>query len=201
MSCIYMITNLINNKKYIGKTTTNIQKRFREHINDSKKRNKEKRPLYNAINKYGAHCFEICEIEQCSINNLSEREIFWINYYNTYKNGYNATFGGDGKHYIDNKKVLKAYKKTGNISEVHRICGYDKGTISKILKNNMIIIKTPGEVLSKKVSQYDLNGNFIKTYKSYKEAEKAMGNTQRHIADVANGKRKTAYGYIWKWTN
>ena len=52
---------------------------------------------------------------------------------------------------------------------------------------------------SKKVLQYDKNGNFIKEYASYHDAELAMGNTQRHICDVANGKRKTAYGFIWRW--
>ena len=53
MAFIYIITNDVNGKQYVGKTNRNIDKRFREHISDSKKKRCEKRPLYNAMNKYG----------------------------------------------------------------------------------------------------------------------------------------------------
>lgn len=51
MSKIYKIINDINDKVYIGKTKLSIEKRFKQHYEDSKKRNKENRPLYKAINK------------------------------------------------------------------------------------------------------------------------------------------------------
>ena len=59
MSYIYKITNDINNKVYVGKTNLTIEKRFREHCTDSKKFTIEKRPLYNAMNKYGIEHFHI----------------------------------------------------------------------------------------------------------------------------------------------
>ena len=90
---IYKITNKINGKSYIGKTTFSIQKRFQEHLNDSLKERNEKRPLYDAIRKYGKENFFISLVEECDINNLSSREIYWINYYDTFSNGYNATIG------------------------------------------------------------------------------------------------------------
>ena len=53
MAYIYVIKNDINDKVYIGKTQKSIQERFKKHIQDSKRKCCEKRPLYNAINKYG----------------------------------------------------------------------------------------------------------------------------------------------------
>ena len=99
---IYKIKNDINNKVYIGKTTkATIKERFEEHLNDYKKRQEEHRPLYTAMKKYGTEHFYIEEIEKVDICKLEEREKYWINYYNSYKNGYNATLGGDGKILYD----------------------------------------------------------------------------------------------------
>jgi len=50
MSAIYVITNLINQKQYVGKTSYSIEKRWKEHCYDSKKNDVNKhRPLYNAM--------------------------------------------------------------------------------------------------------------------------------------------------------
>lgn len=46
MGYIYCITNIINEKKYVGKTTYSITKRFKEHCSDAIKERCEKRPLY-----------------------------------------------------------------------------------------------------------------------------------------------------------
>lgn len=52
----------------------------------------------------------------------------------------------------------------------------------------------------KKVAQYDLQNNFIQEYESFSEAAQSINKPYgyAHISAVANGKRKTAYGYIWK---
>lgn len=74
MAYIYKIYNDINEKVYIGKTNYSIQKRFQEHCRDSKKDKDERRPLYNAMNKYGIEHFFIEEIEECSIEDSGNRE-------------------------------------------------------------------------------------------------------------------------------
>ena len=203
MGYIYLITNLINNKKYVGKTTQDIEKRWKEHINDSKREKCEIRPLYRAIRKYGKDNFKIEELEKCNTEVLSDREQYWINKLNTYIDGYNATLGGDGKILLDYDEIIRKYLTTHNATEVARVLNCSVDSVYKILRTNDIHVYSGAEIVkertSKKVAQYDKKGNFIKIYNSTKDAERAMGNTQHHIAQVAIGKRKTAYGYIWKY--
>lgn len=96
MSYIYCITNHVNGKKYIGKTTSSVSKRWKEHCRDYKKERCKDRPLYRAMNKYGIDSFSIEMLEECSSKESSGRETYWINEFKTYGNGYNATTGGDG---------------------------------------------------------------------------------------------------------
>ena len=96
MSFIYKITNMLNNKIYIGKTNRTIEERWREHVRSSKLANKNHIPLYKAFNKYGIANFCIEEIEEVPYNIVDEKEQYYIQYYNSYYDGYNATIGGDG---------------------------------------------------------------------------------------------------------
>ena len=57
------------------------------------------------------------------------------------------------------------------------------------------------EKQKKKVDQYSLTGDFIKTWSSVSEAAKAIGGQSSNIASCAAGRRKTAYGYIWRYGN
>lgn len=73
MSYIYVITNDVNGKQYVGKTNKSISKRFKEHISDSKKERCEKRPLYSAMNKYGVEHFHAEQLEKCSVEDAAKR--------------------------------------------------------------------------------------------------------------------------------
>ena len=85
---IYKITNKVNGKVYIGKTEETVEKRFKQHLSEYLKERSKNRPLYRAMQKYGKENFEVCTLEET--NNSSEREIFWIEFYSSYSNGYNA---------------------------------------------------------------------------------------------------------------
>lgn len=98
---IYKITNLINGKIYIGKSL-NIKARFWAHksyykTNAPSKNNKYwHNKLYTAMREFGIENFSFEVIEECNSEDLNQREIYWIDYYNSYNEGYNMTLGGDG---------------------------------------------------------------------------------------------------------
>ena len=90
---IYSILNKVNGKRYIGQTQQDLSKRWGQHIQESK--TFSDRPLYRAISKYGVGMFTVRIIEEdIPIDKLSQRESYWIEQFDTYKNGYNATTGG-----------------------------------------------------------------------------------------------------------
>lgn len=97
MSCgIYKITNLLNNKCYIG-CSKNIEHRWIAHKSESIL---EHNPQYNysihrAFRKYGLDNFKFEIIELTNEMDLFKREVYWIEYYNSYFEGYNETLGGD----------------------------------------------------------------------------------------------------------
>lgn len=207
MPYIYLITNDINNHQYIGKTEySDIQKRFKEHYKESKKSRTEQRPLYRAIRKYGIEHFHIEPIEYVSWEqDLEEREVYWIEQYDTYNNGYNATRGGDGKRKLDYQKIINTYNQVLNANETARILQLDRQTIVDILVNTGTYTKQQikengiANIPKHKVAQYDKNTNeLIAIYSSVQEAEQAVP-TGRHIGQVCTRKRKTAGGYIWRY--
>lgn len=198
MSYIYCITNNINQRQYVGKTDGTIERRWYHHKKDAPKRNFEKRPLYRAINKYGAENFSIKVLEECSPEESSEREIYWIEKLDTYHNGYNATLGGDGKHYLDYDKIVSTYKEIGSIQKTAKILGVSKEQAFYILKAHHIDTSTPTTTY-KPVAKIDPKTHeIIETYPCIEQAEQANGNS-RHIAEVCKGKRRTCKGYEWKY--
>ena len=98
---IYKIENLLNHHVYIGQSV-NIKERWQEHCrNGLADKNASDKiwynyPIYCAIRKYGLENFTFTILEETSLEELNERERYWINYYNSYHDGYNATTGGDG---------------------------------------------------------------------------------------------------------
>jgi group I intron endonuclease len=95
---VYLVTNTINGKQYIGKTTSSLLRRKSHH-------GYRGYALYNAIKKYGREAFVWETLCICSIEELDEKEKFFIKLYNTCIStggvGYNIQLGGNGAPYGD----------------------------------------------------------------------------------------------------
>lgn len=216
MSYIYVITNDINGKQYVGKTNTSIQQRFRTHYKDSKRRVAENRPLYRAINKYGISNFSIQQLEECSEEEASDREIYWIEKLGTYYNGYNATFGGDGKTLFDYDIIVDKYLELKNQKETAKFFGCDPDTVKRACEGKNIEIISSQEVSLKKygkpVYQIDKQtGEIINQYNSLHIAARALiannesnckeDTAETHISEVCRDKRKSFAGYKWAYVS
>lgn len=153
---IYLITNNINGKKYIGQTIRKLSRRWYEHThpNYQSKKSHNYSLLSKAILKYGVENFTIVEIEKVISQNkkdlktrLDELEIYYINFYDTLvKNnkGYNVTKGGNSPSVYDekpvvqygrDKKIIKIYEsitqasiETGvSIADISHCCHKERG--------------------------------------------------------------------------
>jgi len=96
---IYSIICKVNQKRYIGQTRVGLSVRWKQHIQESKGTNHK--PLHRAINKYGVGMFNVRILEEdISLDKLSEREVYWIEQFDTYNTGYNLTTGGEESYTI-----------------------------------------------------------------------------------------------------
>ena len=205
MPYIYKITNDINEKVYIGKTSSSIETRWRQHRDDANTQTKNHRPLYSAIRKYGIEHFFIEQIEEVQTDAIAcEREKYWIEYYGSFKNGYNATKGGDGCQYADYDLIYALFKEGKTGKEICQITGYTDKTVTNALiqaGTTAAERRARGRTNSQAVFMLDLETlEILKSFPSYAEAERFLEKpgSRRHISEVCRGKRQTAYGYKWK---
>lgn len=109
---IYLITNLINGKMYVG-LSVDIPKRWNKHTKTSKNKS---RAIKNALNKYGVDNFNFKMIHQCSKKRLGELEKFYIKKLNTMSpNGYNLTSGGEHPEWSQESRDKLSVSLTGRV--------------------------------------------------------------------------------------
>lgn len=123
---IYKITNP-NGKIYIGKSK-DIEYRFMQYALLDKRVIGIK--LFNSLQKYGwdDHIFEI--IEECSPEQLDEKEIYWIKQNNSVKEGLNIKHGGEGGKWSEESKRKASISRTGKPSPIKGKSRSFKGRIS-----------------------------------------------------------------------
>lgn len=133
MGFIYLITCIINNKKYVGQTTLTVQKRWNCHkssaifnkryldgdaLSPHSKRGMCSK-LYRAMNKYGHDNFIIQELLELDDSMLDMLECGFIWLYDSVIAGYNLKSGGDRSCHSDETKLLLKYKNSEHMKTTY----------------------------------------------------------------------------------
>jgi group I intron endonuclease len=218
ISGVYCIHNLSNDKRYVGQSI-DIDKRWESHKYELNKNNHHNQYLQRAWNKYGKDLFEFILLEKCEKELLDSKEAYWVEYYDSFNNGYNMTEGGEAnpmsynnlrkkvsegikgnQHWLGRHHKEESKRKIGN---AHRGKFVSEETRKKLSKAQSHPNGRVGKLspLSKQVNQIDKNsGRIIKTFESIRQAEIYMnGKSTGAIYRSLQGKSKTAYGYKWEY--
>ena len=229
---IYKIINDVDDKVYIGQTRRTVNDRWKEHKKDFKHLNYH---LYNAMKKYGIEHFsphQIEKIDSKEIRQLSDmldnREIFWIEYYNSYNNGYNQTSGGQSnapnrfpeRHVIQYTISGKFETEYPSVTAASEATGFSSSDIvscclkTKVNRVHNKIFRYVEDPITKdeiiwyqkrypKIYQYDVHGNLINTYEFIKDAIETLANDGikvvcGNISKCCHGGTASVGGYVWR---
>lgn len=195
---IYKITNLINKKIYIGQSI-DINRRFKEHIRISKL-NKDNMPIHKAIYKYGIENFILEIIEECNIELLDEKEIYYINFFNSRDKhiGYNISFGGNTgpiKSGIDNINSILTEEIVIKIRTLYLEGYVKKQAYERINKIYPININTFSDVwigkTYKNIHYYVYDDEYksvIKEFRSINKSKLSNTNAKQYVLDIRNAR-------------
>lgn len=217
---IYKITYLKDGRSYIGQSI-NIEHRLREH-----QRCEGASHIHSAIKKYGLENFSFQVLEECSAEELDDKEIKWVSIYNSFKNGFNETPGGQ---FVHNTKKIDCFNLYGDrictynsISEAAMSTGIDATDIGQCVnkkrrkagqyqwlehdpRNEFIDIVRPiNDSRHHPVSQCTLDGQDLNNFNSISEAAREIYNTdngslRRRIKKACDEGNGIADGYRWHY--
>ena len=221
---IYLVTNKINNKQYVGQTCRSVEERWRDHC-----RSKENNYFHRALRKHGVENFEVRVIDTAeSHEELDEKEIAWIQNLGTMApRGYNSKPGGNvsmrGCYGALNRKSKLIYQFTlkgemingyWGASEASRITGISDTLIYRSLKGDGSTLGggfvwmyadgfTP-QKCAEKIDRYRGNKHSevlcVETgerFRSMTEAAKKYNTYPCSISACCSGKLRTTSGYHW----
>lgn len=197
---IYKITNKVNGKVYVGKSE-DITKVFETCKNS--KNSGSGLPIFNEISAYGADKFEFHVLEECPVNQLSEKELYYMNMYGLRDSNY-SSLDMDKENKSTSKSSRKSNPNVGlglrrHIHKMRTDEAYRAQMIEKYRNNrpNAIAVdmmdKTTGEILMTfpKIME---GARWIRENTRYDRADYST------INKVCKGNGKSAYGYRWQYT-
>lgn len=181
---IYIITNMINGKEYVGITMNGYLKRFDTHKYRSRKSDDKrgKYILYRAMRKYGIENFKVELLEQVDTYEEAKiKEIYYISKFNTYIKsplnwGYNMTIGGDGNgcSFIISEKTRKLIGL--KISELHKNAEYREKFLER-MRSKEIREKIGNANRGEKNGMYG-NGHLVSGEKNHWYGKKGNDHVQ-----------------------
>lgn len=204
---VYRHKNKINNKSYIGITCQQPEKRW------ANGEGYKHQPFYEAIQKYGWNNFEHIILEQgLTKEQATRRERFYIKCFNSFKNGYNFSEGGesgfDGGHHSEEtkknisenmKKFIKENDKDRG-KRLYQILRSDPTINEKRIEHINNIFKPGSEAAKKRTEKNKKRVKCVelnKFFNSVKEAADFAQISDTGISHCLHGKQKTAGGYHW----
>lgn len=154
---IYIIRNTVNDKVYIGQTHVSIKLRFQNHL--SAARRGLDYVIGKAIRKYGEDKFYVELLEECLVEELNEREIYWISFFNSTNNsfGYNMSIGGHVVRItkeLDENFILKEFDSGKTAMVLAKELHVHPYRIVDILKKNSRVYGIEKQRTSKKEESY-----------------------------------------------
>lgn len=185
---VYKITNLINNKIYIGQTTQPINRRFSQHC---EKRNSI---ISLAINKYGKHNFKLDVLfEAISLEQLNEKEQDYINLYDSLLPfGYNVCSGGNNFKHSTKTKIKLSKAKKGKSCKAQSLAMLGKKQTLETRKK---------KALQKGIKTFSVykNNQLVASYVSIGLCAEILELVASCISRCLSGKRKSHKGFIFKY--
>jgi group I intron endonuclease len=175
MGFIYIIRNEVNEKVYIGQTTKSVQERFMQHLKLLK--SNKNQLIHKAIVKYGKESFYIETLEECSNELLDEREIFYIELYDSFNKGYNLCKGGNQPKrlaiILPKEELIEMYKSGSSQREIATIAKFLQNTemrnknnklkrYSKVSKDKLIEFLEQGKSQREIARLFNVNHSAIK---------------------------------------
>ena len=211
---IYCIENLVNHKKYIGQST-DIEHRWKQHRYELNYGCHDNDYLQKSWSKYGCDNFDFYIIQLCSVEQLNELEVYYINFYETLNRdkGYNLTSGGGVNKYY----AKEVCDKISQALMGHKV---SLETRQKVSQNHADVSGTKHPMYGKKHSEESkekmrqaglgrpssrknltpvkcLELNIV--FDNATEAGKTLNLDSSAILKCCRGERKTCGGYIWSF--
>jgi group I intron endonuclease len=186
---IYLITNLVNGKKYVGCTTKTILKRWRNHIKKAKY-GKKLSYFHKAIRKYCPENFSreiLCECESKEIMHLMETFKIIVCHSHVSDGGYNISWGGDGGDNFTNNPNKEEIRKKMRLANLGRKFPPEFGEeISKRMKGKKFTTehkRNLGNYAKNRTEEHKKNIGFANKGKKHTEEAK------RKISEKHKGKK------------
>ncbi len=182
---IYKIKNIKDNKGYIGQTI-NFRKRLNNHTMYLNKGTHCNSLLQRAFNKYGCDCFIIEILEHVTLENLTEREQYWCDFYESYNRDKGYNFLIDVRSPWHGPKSEEHKRKIGMSNR--------GGKRSKETRYKMSIAKQGRPII-----QYTKDMKIEGEYFCLLQASESTGINRRSIGNNLHGRCKSAGSFIWKF--